>query len=91
MVRYLTTSYYLLTTYRLNGSEDKGAVALDGVEDEELPHRRTHGHDADVVADLRIGADEAGDGDDLEVEHQTERREALAIEYRRSSRCHMCY
>ena len=76
--------------HRLNGSEDEGAVALDSVEDEELPHRRAHGHDADVVADLGVGADEAGDGEDLEVEQQTERREALPIKSRRSSRCHLC-
>ena len=36
--------------------------------DEELPHRRAHGHDRDVVADLGVGTDEAGDCDDLEVE-----------------------
>ena len=30
--------YELTTAYRLNRSEDERAVALDGVEDEELPH-----------------------------------------------------
>jgi hypothetical protein len=45
-------------------------------------HRRAHGHDGDVVAYLGVGADEACDGEDLEVEQQTERSEALPREAR---------
>ena len=45
-------------------------------------HRRAHGHDGDVVADLGVGADEGGDGEDLEVEQQAERGEALSREAR---------